>query len=353
VLLILDCNYGSVPSRNRDGEGYSAFTQDESADERPIHGKTEILAAPQLDHPPTGPGTISFTHAIGHAFEKLRDGPFTVNQLHVNLIGMQGLAATPVYLNLSAGHQSSIRFPPPSDEKDPARKVHLDVLLRRRLSVTDLESLVEWMKQAPPHVGAPRLSATDLRLLPYDSASAHASGQDQENLSIIVPLHDSLLPDEREWKAWLGIKAPSVVRKVEVNVQTISETVTLGTDSGEEDPLSTLVTNLNLNEGITKMLASRSDRYSKVSLLPLLWENATPDLVGEMEDLRAIFIEYFNYNVEPIWYIPAKRSAYALEGKVFDFCREHDKNDELVIVAYGGHGVDTYYTDEPTSRWAQ
>ncbi|KAL3422352.1 hypothetical protein PVAG01_06508 [Phlyctema vagabunda] len=350
VLLILDCSYGVASSRNRDGDGYSAFVQHKSVDEPLSSGKTEIIAAPQQDSVSLAKGNISFTQAITQAFRNLHDKPLTVNQLHVNLVGMAGLSSSPVYLRLSNANNSSIRFPRPYGS-DLNRAVQLDVVLRRKLNYLDMEPLLKWMEQAPSPVQAPQLSKPNLSHLPYDGDTFQSSLANPETLNITIPLEGAFMPDQAEWKDWLGFKAPSFVERVDVRPQPISLPKALGLLSNHDDPLELLAEQLNINTAISEGMESR--KYDKVTVLPLLWEDGLRDLVDEMEDLRLSFSEYFDdYNVEPIWEIPLDQPDLALYTKIIEICTVHNKQNELVIIAYGGHGVNTIQ-GTGTSVWAQ
>ena len=82
-------------------------------------------------------------------------------------------------------------------------------------------------------------------------------------------------------------------------------------------------------------------RYSNVHVLLLHWKDGDPNLpvVGELNELRDVFKDYYHFETE-CWQIPSKNAHRALNRKITEFVElEDDSRDCLKIVYYGGHGL--------------
>ena len=82
--------------------------------------------------------------------------------------------------------------------------------------------------------------------------------------------------------------------------------------------------------------------YTKVAVLLLCWEHSCTDVAtkDEVDDLKAIFENRFNYHAE-IKYLDTtieQRLQIRLNAIVANFVNEHDGPNTLLIVYYAGHG---------------
>lgn len=92
--------------------------------------------------------------------------------------------------------------------------------------------------------------------------------------------------------------------------------------------------------------AGRS-RYAAVHVLLLSWEDDDLNVDEEAKGLQNVLEEFYGFSTER-WKIPSNRSNIQLQSKLVDFQETHDKEDNLLIVYYGGHG---YLNDNRQSMW--
>ncbi|KAH7395585.1 hypothetical protein BKA64DRAFT_745783 [Cadophora sp. MPI-SDFR-AT-0126] len=85
-------------------------------------------------------------------------------------------------------------------------------------------------------------------------------------------------------------------------------------------------------------------RYSKVHVLLLKWEDDDLGVETELEDLRHVFSDLFNYGVD-VFHIPSEKPDKALKRRVFDFL-EHDGEETLLILYYAGHARTSFQANE-------
>ncbi|KAK0106317.1 hypothetical protein ONS96_003955 [Cadophora gregata f. sp. sojae] len=85
-------------------------------------------------------------------------------------------------------------------------------------------------------------------------------------------------------------------------------------------------------------------RYGKVWVLLVRWEGDDLGVEREVEDLRGVFGDLFNYGVD-IFHIPNEKPDKALKRRVFDFL-EHDGEDTLLILYYAGHARSSNQANE-------
>ncbi|EHY52500.1 hypothetical protein ABEF92_006004 [Exophiala dermatitidis] len=120
--------------------------------------------------------------------------------------------------------------------------------------------------------------------------------------------------------------------------------------------LKELVQALNNNNEIqTHLQKIRHGPYSKVSVLPIMFEAVEPfhELDKELESVRTCFRDHFGYAVYPIFKIPRGKDSHDLVNKkISDLVKEHGKKGELVIVVYAGHGMRPSWNHFGPAVWA-
>ncbi|OAP57270.1 hypothetical protein AYL99_08008 [Fonsecaea erecta] len=143
--------------------------------------------------------------------------------------------------------------------------------------------------------------------------------------------------------AWnhLASEPPEIVRNVRVDFTHFTGPYELEGTSGSVAPqqIEELVRSLNNTERLNDDL-TRNGRYTKVTVLPIMFEAVEPHLRLEQElnALRDCFVKLFNFHVCDIFKIPEDRPHQNLKRKIDELIRQHGKKDELVIVVYAGHG---------------
>ena len=91
------------------------------------------------------------------------------------------------------------------------------------------------------------------------------------------------------------------------------------------------------NERVTSRWATRDHPYSKVSVLLLSWKDDDLGVRSEVNQLRSLFADTFNYDVDE-WQLPSGPTCYlALLNKLGEFTSENGGPDTLIIIYYGGH----------------
>ncbi|CZR55521.1 uncharacterized protein PAC_05409 [Phialocephala subalpina] len=95
TILALDCDYGVIPTMNRDGEGQSAFCLASTRKSGGKTGKLEIIAAPQRSQ---NIGQ-SFSQTLAGALEERQGSPFSLDRL---LADLQKIMGDVIHKNLSA-----------------------------------------------------------------------------------------------------------------------------------------------------------------------------------------------------------------------------------------------------------
>ncbi|KAH7066693.1 hypothetical protein BKA63DRAFT_125837 [Paraphoma chrysanthemicola] len=125
----------------------------------------------------------------------------------------------------------------------------------------------------------------------------------------------------------------------------------------DQDFLVALVEQLNINDKIQAALNVKD--YEKVTVLPLMWDEAKipymssedrlknlaelADIQAELTALGDVFRNRFRYDVKKIWKIPDDNSSAEklLNRKLRRLDDKHGQEGSLLIILYGGHGVDT------------
>ncbi|KAL8853740.1 MAG: hypothetical protein Q9221_001383 [Calogaya cf. arnoldii] len=92
---------------------------------------------------------------------------------------------------------------------------------------------------------------------------------------------------------------------------------------------------------------SGSSRYRDVYVLLLSWEGDDLGVVGEIDDLEAVFRDIYRYRVER-WKIPSTTSHNSLVYRIMHALRDFESNDKLFITYYGGHG---FMNDDRQCVW--
>lgn len=68
------------------------------------------------------------------------------------------------------------------------------------------------------------------------------------------------------------------------------------------------------------------------------WEEDELEVESETEELRKVFMNMYGFSTTQ-FLIPTQNSHRKLMHKSLSFVEEHEKEDMLLIVYYGGHGV--------------
>ena len=92
----------------------------------------------------------------------------------------------------------------------------------------------------------------------------------------------------------------------------------------------------DLNQSLEGAFPPQSCPYTSVYVLLLQWEADDIGVTEEISQLRQVFRNQFNFDVEN-WYIPSSNSFHSLQDKIYQFQKAHQSKRELLIVYYGGH----------------
>ncbi|KAL2140587.1 hypothetical protein VTI28DRAFT_3597 [Corynascus sepedonium] len=79
-----------------------------------------------------------------------------------------------------------------------------------------------------------------------------------------------------------------------------------------------------------------SQRYTKVQALMLHWKSDDLFVLPELEDLEKCFREHYNFETD-IFSIPSENAHLELMLKIGDMVKQHEAEDTLFIIYYGGH----------------
>ncbi|MCJ1400572.1 hypothetical protein MMC11_003778 [Xylographa trunciseda] len=82
--------------------------------------------------------------------------------------------------------------------------------------------------------------------------------------------------------------------------------------------------------------AGRS-RYATVNVLLLFWEDDDLGVIDEVKVLETVFRKIYKYATER-WSIPSRDADDALLEKLLAFRKSKDRDDNMFIIYYGGHG---------------
>jgi len=81
--------------------------------------------------------------------------------------------------------------------------------------------------------------------------------------------------------------------------------------------------------------------HRSVAVLMLSWANELDDLktTAEVEKLKCVFRDNFNYKVIQRQLVANKRPGLQVARHLANFVDEHDSDSTLLIVYYAGHGI--------------
>ena len=94
----------------------------------------------------------------------------------------------------------------------------------------------------------------------------------------------------------------------------------------------------DLNKALNGAFPQRASThpYTGVYALLLRWEDDDMDVQREITMLSLVLKDYLNFEVEE-WCIPSKSSTRALQATLYNFQDLHQREDDLLILYYGGH----------------
>ncbi|KAH8879230.1 hypothetical protein GQ53DRAFT_854997 [Thozetella sp. PMI_491] len=291
VLLLTDCDYGRF-SKNRDGDGVSPFP----SSERDLRGKFEILAAPcGVPQPKT-----SFTSLVLQGLNYFAEDDLDVHRLATRMADLSDSMYKHNYLKLS-NHGSSIV---------------LQSVKRESLQLTQpadeklTEVLEKWATGAPPAQDALKW---------------------MQRLQADVSQHSS----------------------ISICSQTTTKT---GCEVSDEDSyFDAIVQRWNCDEELRHIVLPQRANHDTVRVLPIMWSETgfiprqEEWLIDEMQNVRAQFLNYFDYEVEEIFRIPTQNCQQALTDLIRQYTEDGNpkqlRANDLLIVIYSGHGKDTLGED--------
>lgn len=105
-------------------------------------------------------------------------------------------------------------------------------------------------------------------------------------------------------------------------------------------------------QGLAHYQPRRLRRYTAVHALLLYWEDDDIGVAKEIKELTDMFrdVSKFGYQVWP-YRIPSRDPARSLSYTVAQFLHNFDREDNLIIVYYGGHGGPKIKSKSPCT-WA-
>ncbi|KAJ3529242.1 hypothetical protein NM208_g9853 [Fusarium decemcellulare] len=83
---------------------------------------------------------------------------------------------------------------------------------------------------------------------------------------------------------------------------------------------------------------SAYSRYKEVEVLLIRWEEDELEVERELNELHMVLRNLYGFTTEQ-FLIPTQNSHRKLNHKALSFVEEHENEDTLLIVYYGGHGV--------------
>ncbi|PNP84784.1 hypothetical protein FNYG_01878 [Fusarium nygamai] len=83
---------------------------------------------------------------------------------------------------------------------------------------------------------------------------------------------------------------------------------------------------------------SAYSRYTEVQVLLIRWEEDELEVEWELNELQRVFHRLYGFTTDK-FLIPTQNSHRKLNHKVLGFVEEHENEDTLLIVYYGGHGI--------------
>ncbi|KAF5623159.1 uncharacterized protein FTJAE_10712 [Fusarium tjaetaba] len=83
---------------------------------------------------------------------------------------------------------------------------------------------------------------------------------------------------------------------------------------------------------------SAYSRYTEVQVLLIRWEEDELEVEWELNELQRVLHHLYGFTTDK-FLIPTQNSHRKLNHKVLGFVEEHENEDTLLIVYYGGHGI--------------
>ncbi|KAK4216882.1 hypothetical protein QBC37DRAFT_480212 [Rhypophila decipiens] len=309
---------------------------------------------------PTGlpEGSQSFTKEICRVLDTLREPHVNIMALRSKLVVTTGGGKwyEPSYSKLSQTRQSNLL-------EQVGTTIELRVALRRPLDEDALDDLVEWAQRKPPEVKrivfseaeTDTIALTDTAGGPNDKACLLPASLLEFILSVSTA--DLNLLDSATWYDWLG-SAPNSIDTPRYHVRSGFAHRRLSKSAGDEEiesQLEDFVRRRNREES-WRNHDSRLGHYSRVIVLPLIWEipGFHPELrvLQDLKHLANTFRDVFGFTVEQVFNIPVGRDISgqrALEERIRDLVEEKRGPNvlgagDLVIIIYSGHGSNTVHS---------
>lgn len=328
TVLLADCDYGVVPQ--------IADNPLDSNDPASNKRLFEVLFSP----PALPKDSPSFTKELFRVLDNLPDPRVNMISLRSKLVSLStgGKTYAPCYAKLVKHAQSNLL------EKVGAT-VDLRVALRRPLDDDVLDELKDWAQRKPPQI----------KRLIFEEGNEDTATIAEFILSVSAVNLDLL--DAADWQKWIG-SAPSSIETPRYNVQSSFSSRRLSKSTGNEEvesQLEAFVRRRNREES-WRNHDSRLGHYSRVVVLPLIWEitgfSPKERIVEDLDELTKTCHEEFGFTVEKVFKIPVDQQVSgqdALEEKIRDLVDQTRGPNvlgagDLLIVIYSGHGSDTVHS---------
>lgn len=309
IALILDCAYGAVSSRNREGEGISYFRC-----VTPVPtGRMEILAASNN----MTEDDASFREALTQTITTISGRPLGLNVLRREMHCLLGDALDPNYINLSRSNtRSSITI-------IPLERVKLDITVDKALNTGNQRALKGWVDKAPSQVKT-------FKFLDQEHQGGHLPSEID-----VVSLSDLA---HENFSSWTKL-APTCVQHIKIQGSVLFSKADTKVERLDEI-IQTVRTNLSMQTALT----TRDGHYQNIVVFPMKWQNDGFNddgyIARELRDLVEIFGRHFECKIEPIYNIPGQKSVLELNKRIVGLVDGLTSSD-LFIVIYNGHGRDT------------
>lgn len=115
------------------------------------------------------------------------------------------------------------------------------------------------------------------------------------------------------------------------------------------DDLTTWVEQRNKVSPLNAASSTRQGEYRRVHVVPIRWGKSDWDAKGEMDSLRSVFNDHFDYRIDPDLILPPDGDAqHKLDTYFSGYVHPGSENalasQDLLIVIYNGHGADGFRT---------
>lgn len=313
--MILDCFYGG----RREGLG--------------VHGHKEIIAASEEPDHGLEENRISFSRDLCNTLGHLKGRSFTTKHLYQTLCSF-GPTYRPVHVILSSHKEDSIMLssiPPrkqrPRSTRYQERNMRFDLHLPNMPSSADqiraIGTWVEHVMQVRLDRSNPTSNASDLS---FSFSGAPSVANDLQRLG------------EMARDAPVHVQSGLRDAKVEVTYQPNSEETEDGTHSTPVQ-IAELVESLNINMEIKRSL-TQARYYRNVAVLPIMFDSLEADygtLEDDLENLRRLFTDNYNFAVHTIFKIPTSGDGHErLSRRIMQLTSQHWAKEELIIILYAG-----------------